>query len=51
MAGCESSGLYLYARQESNGKSFCFVIGHVIFFEMTLTFLPHVDMLEYQKLE
>ncbi|MFT5616652.1 MAG: hypothetical protein ACI8Q6_003958, partial [Granulosicoccus sp.] len=50
-AGFESSGSYLYVRQENSGESGCYVIDHVGDFDMTMTFLPRGNVLEYQKLE
>lgn len=50
-AGFEDSGSHLYAREEGSGESACYVINHVGDFDMTLTFLPRDNVLEYQKPE
>ncbi len=49
--GFEGDGSYLYAREENSGESSCYAIESVDDLEMTLTFLPRGNVLEYQKLD
>lgn len=49
--GFEGDGSYLYAREESEGESYCYAIESVGDFEMTLMFLPRGNLLKYNKLD